>query len=104
MASEWTIDTLMQHLLSLRESDLRAVDTLFIASREAITKADAANEKRFDNTNEWRASFADLQTKFITRVEVDALMSKRQSGDFSLIAAVSSVAAIIGALLGHFWK
>ena len=42
------------------------------ASKEAINKADDANEKRFNSVNEFRGTLTDQASKFIARTEVDA--------------------------------
>ena len=38
-------------------------------AKEAITKAEAAYEKRFDNTNQWKQTFSELSGKMVTRME-----------------------------------
>jgi chorismate mutase len=45
------------------------------ASEKAITKADAANEKRFESVNEFRAQMADQSVLFIPRREVETLFN-----------------------------
>ena len=41
------------------------------ASKEAVTKAEAATEKRFDSVNEFRKTLSDQTSSFATRAEVD---------------------------------
>lgn len=65
----------------LRESESRANEQRFkaqeqavafalAASEKATTKADAANEKRFDGVNEFRSQLKDQAATFITRGEL----------------------------------
>jgi uncharacterized phage infection (PIP) family protein YhgE len=70
--SDWTLDTLKEYLeLALRgqdafiRSELRSI-------KEAVDKALAASEKRFDSVNEFRNTLKDQQTGLITRTEADA--------------------------------
>lgn len=80
--SAWTIDSLSQHILRImQERDVRyeqrfagqekAVNAALIAAKEAVTKAEAAAEKRFDSVNEFRSTLADQQNTFVTRTEWD---------------------------------
>jgi hypothetical protein len=39
------------------------------AAKEAVSKAEVAMEKRFDNTNEWRQTYDDLANKKLGREE-----------------------------------
>jgi len=92
--SGWTVDTLYVHLQRqiddqdrfLREryeGQIRALEAALeaaekavfaqlAATKEAITKADNANEKRFESVNEFRRTLTDLSATFIPRVEADA--------------------------------
>jgi hypothetical protein len=49
-----------------------AVLAALVATKEAINKADVANEKRFDSVNEFRNTLADQQTKLLTRTEYES--------------------------------
>jgi len=92
----WTIDTALQHVLSLigandhryeqRFNDLDAamnkgferqketVNVALQAADRAVTKAELAAEKRFESVNEFRNTLADQQRTLVSRTEVDALM------------------------------
>lgn len=83
--SGWTVDTLREHLLSLRDADhIRyeqrfvatslATDAALTAAERAVLKAEAASEKRFESVNEFRNTLADQQRTLISRTEVDVLM------------------------------
>jgi hypothetical protein len=72
-------------------------------AKEAITKAEAAYEKRFDNTNQWKQTFSELSGKMVTRMEYssasEALKDKIEevSGRIKVIEGKSTG---IGASLG----
>lgn len=80
--SGWTTDTLHVHIQSLlnerdkywimllHERDIRYAQR-FDAQQEAIAKAEESNEKRFQNTNEWRQTINDRDQKFMPRMEYD---------------------------------
>jgi len=82
----WTLDSLADHLLAvvtrlLAEMDKRyserfasqkeAIQAALINAKEAVTKAEVAIEKRFDNTNEWRAAMQDRDRNQMPRVEIE---------------------------------
>jgi hypothetical protein len=72
-------------------------------AKEAITKAEAAYEKRFDNTNQWKQTFSEMSGKMVTRMEYssayEALKDKvdEVSGRIKVIEGKSTG---IGASLG----
>jgi hypothetical protein len=92
------------------------------ASDKAVIKAEAANEKRFENVNEFRATLADQQNTLLPRTEytvqhkalVDRItdlesITREYRGKFSGTTATVSVVAIIitmlisiAAVLVHF--
>jgi gamma-glutamyl:cysteine ligase YbdK (ATP-grasp superfamily) len=51
----------------------RAVAAALAAADRATTKSEMAMEKRFDNTNEWRATVEGLQRTYLPRQEFDAV-------------------------------
>lgn len=53
----------------------REIDIETAATKEAIGKADAATEKRFESVNEFRGQMADQSALFIARREVEAMVS-----------------------------
>ena len=78
----WTVDTALQHVLSLVGSNdhryeqrfidqERAVTMALAAAKEAVIKAEQAAEKRFDAVNEFRATLADQQRTLMPRAESD---------------------------------
>jgi hypothetical protein len=63
------------------------------ASEKATTKAEASSEKRFEGTNEWRATVQDLIKDTVSRTEVDAKMlavDKEMSGIVSRIDRIEA--------------
>ena len=102
MAAGWTTDTALNHWLSLRDADNvrneqrfvaqeRAVEFALGAARAATEKADAANEKRFANVNEFRQALSNQQSTYITRSEV-----------YTLMALAATIASALGGVIGHF--
>jgi len=85
------------------ESSRDALNAALGCAKEAITKAEAAYEKRFDNTNQWKQTFSELSGKMVTRMEYssayEALKDKidEVSGRIKVIEGKSTG---IGASLG----
>jgi hypothetical protein len=100
--SGWTVKTLKEYLLRLLEEHdqrherskveakelrdsqrneiniaIQGVEKLLAAAidanREAVTKVEIANEKRFEGVNEFRGQLSDQQSHFVTRVELDGI-------------------------------
>jgi hypothetical protein len=80
--SDWTVDTLREHLEALIVdhghsdnqrflSQEEAVDAALAAAEKAVTKAEVANEKRFDSVNEFRAQLNDQARNFMPRKEYE---------------------------------
>ena len=78
----WTIESYVAHNESMREETDRryqqrftaqeqAVAAALTSAKEAVSKAEAASEKRFDSVNEFRATLADQSATLISRTEVD---------------------------------
>lgn len=51
------------------EAAERAVDRALLAAEKAVIKAETAADKRFEAVNEFRATLADQQATYITRLE-----------------------------------
>jgi hypothetical protein len=68
-----TIDALR---ILIDQNELRTRER-FSAADKALEIAMTANEKRFDNTNEWRATLGDQSNKMITRVEALSVMQQQ---------------------------
>ena len=70
--SPWTLESLRDHLLALREADKEAVATALAAAKEAVTKAESAAEERFRSVNEFRAQLSDQAVTFMPRAEYES--------------------------------
>jgi hypothetical protein len=69
--TEWTISTLKELFdRSIADRDVR-VNLALSAAKEAVMKAEAADEKRFALLNEFRGQQADEARKYATRDSVD---------------------------------
>lgn len=74
-ASEWTIVTLKELFdRTTADRDIR-VNLALSAAKEAVTKAETADEKRFALLNEFRGQQADEARKYATRDSVDQSVS-----------------------------
>lgn len=93
--SQWTIETLRQHVLAViaandaryserfeasqtamqaaLASQEKAVGAALAAAKEAVIKAEMASDKRFDGVNELRGVVTDQQALFMQRLEATAL-------------------------------
>jgi hypothetical protein len=119
--SGWTTDTIKYHFDELRRTDLsniekrfdlaeKAVQQALLSADKASGKADAAMEKRFDNTNEWRGTLEDVTAKMMPRAEAQALIKAqedkiedlrgtRRAGVTSIGTMVLGAAIVIGVLV-----
>jgi hypothetical protein len=75
------------------------------SSEKAVTKAEVAQEKRFDNTNEWRAAMQDRDRNQMPRVEIenrfDALKRQQNWTIGVLISLMLGVGGMVIAILRH---
>lgn len=92
----WTTETLKEYLLALLESQHRDLShaihnvettaaSALASSKEAVTKAESATEKRFDSVNEFRATLTDQASRFVTRKELWGYI-------FAVLGAIAAVA------------
>ncbi len=75
MASDWTVDTLRDHVEALLDAADKRYEQRFDAAENAVAKADAASEKRFDGVNEFRAALADQTASLIPRAEAETRLT-----------------------------
>ena len=79
----WSIDTLKQHFdQRLVDQDKavqaalaaaeKAVSAALVAAERAREAAEANSEKWRQNANEWRAAMQDRETRFASRLEIEA--------------------------------
>jgi len=57
------------------EAQKEAVSAALAAAKEAVTKAEIATERRFENSNEWRNTVETLQRTYMPRTESDQGLS-----------------------------
>ena len=67
MAAKLTLEVLEERIAALD----RLVQTSLGSAQEAITKAESAQEKRFEGVNEFRQTLGDQQATFITKTEAE---------------------------------
>ena len=96
------------------EANSSAIAAALLAAKEAVTKAEAATEKRFEAMNEFRGALTDQAQLFASRIQVDALRDQLLQALSALSARVDLMegskkggkeawgfgAGIIGALVG----
>ena len=75
------------------------------SSEKAVTKAEVAQEKRFDNTNEWRAAMQDRDRNQMPRIEIEnrfASMKTQQNWTVGIcITLILGLAGLVVRLMGH---
>src|SRR6202790_5264782 len=64
---EARFDGIKEQLIAQKEN----VTTAMAAADRAVTKAETAVEKRFENSNEWRTTVETLQRTYMPRTEFD---------------------------------
>lgn len=92
--SEWTVDTLRQHLQKQLDDQRvllderyatqtkaldaafkaaeQAVQTALASAEKAVTKAETAAERRFESVNEFRQTLTDQAATFMPRAEAES--------------------------------
>jgi len=113
--SDWTVDTLKEFLVSLiDERDKRYEQRFneheksntsgFNAAKEAVLKAEAATEKRFEGVNEFRATLADQQHTLMPRAEVE-LSIKAINDKLTLLSGYDTkqTGEKVGVKMGWSW-
>lgn len=55
------------------DAQISAIDAALLAVKEAVRKAEIANERRFESVNEFRQTLSDQATSFVSRAEFDAV-------------------------------
>lgn len=112
MPSEWTISTLKELFeRTIADRDVR-VNLALSAAKEAVNKAEAADEKRFALLNEFRAQQADEARKYAPASLVDQrflAQEDRLARAENVLAllqgrslALAGIGAAVGGLAGAF--
>lgn len=73
------------------EAQQVALKDAMAAAKEAVAKAEAAAERRFESVNEFRAQLGDQATRLLPRAEAEAAMA-------NLRERIDNVAALLGAM------
>lgn len=69
---EWTVGTLYAHF-DARLRDMReSIGNAIASADKAVSKAEAATERRFESVNEFRNTLKDQAATFITRNDYDS--------------------------------
>ena len=76
----------------------RAVNAALTAAKEAVDKAEKAQERRLDLLNEFRSQSQDEQTRFATKEFVEAVVERLQKLEVSL-SRVQVGAGLFGAAI-----
>jgi len=75
------------------------------ASDKAVNKAETAQEKRFDNTNEWRAAMQDRDRNQMPRVEIEQrfqAMKTQQNWTVGICVTLAlGIVALLLRVMGH---
>jgi hypothetical protein len=98
-SSEWTLESLYTHLSALiaasdRKNGVRvdalesAITGQALAAKEAVEKAQTSLERRFENTNEWRATLNDVMGKMMVRTDFEAANSTLTAKTESMVEFV----------------
>jgi len=69
------MDSQFAHITELVKTSHSYTDIKFAAIEKAVILANAANEKRLDSVNEFRSQLDDQAKTFITRSELNAMLS-----------------------------
>lgn len=113
--SGWTLETLKELIEQRLDSMDKALTAALQATKEAIQKAENANEKRFDGVNEFRAQLGDQARTLMPRIEAEQRINQladeihqlkakderntgRQGGISALTASIIAGAGVLLAL------
>lgn len=74
--TDWTVETLKLHFEALLDQRDKQIALALSAAEKAVTKAEAATEKRFDSVNEFRQTLTDQNKTFASAERVDGIMQR----------------------------
>lgn len=63
------------------DAQAQAIKDALLAAEKAVSKAETANEKRFDGVNEFRRALTDQTATFVSRIEFNALKERMDRSD-----------------------
>ncbi len=70
--TDWTVDTLKEHVDQRFIDNEKAVNAALAAAKEAVNKAEAAQSDKNRMQNEFRGQLSDQATTFMPRKEAEA--------------------------------
>jgi hypothetical protein len=71
MSSGWTVDTLREYMNARFDAVRESVATANAVAEQRATKIETETKSKFENTNEWRSTVTDAQSKFLPRTEFE---------------------------------
>ena len=86
--------SLRDHFTALMNAQDRRVEQALTASREAVDKAEKAQERRLDLLNEFRAQSADEARKYAQREVVEPRLNKAETQIARLYGGLAVVAFV----------
>jgi hypothetical protein len=102
--SEWSVDTLKEHVDVRFEAVKEAIQVASTVTKERADKLELATQVRFESVNEFRNQTKDLQANFMPRAEFDAAMKslteKIQAKNVQIVSSLSVGA--VGLLIAVF--
>jgi len=79
MATEWTVDTLKEHVEKILAEKDKAINIALAAAKEAVGVAETNAEKWRTNANEWRQAMNDKDKLLMTRSEFEIYKASTQT-------------------------
>jgi CHASE3 domain sensor protein len=73
------------------DDQTQAISAALLAAEKAVTKAEAASEKRFDAVNEFRGALADQARLLVNRTEVEAWREQLREAQAALSARIQRI-------------
>jgi len=77
--NRWNVYSLKEYFDVVIDKLDEKIEQRFASVKEAVTKAEAATERRFEGVNEFRNTLSDQQRTFLPRKEYEATMSSIDS-------------------------
>ncbi len=97
---EQRLDGIEQRAEERLDTTRRELQAAFAASEQAIDKADAATEKRFESVNEFRAQLSDQTATFMPRELVDPRLVALEKFQAKLLGAMAFAMVLMPAITG----
>jgi len=102
--SEWTVDTLREHVFAMFGEKDRAVQAALASQKElatmalensnrAVAKAETATERRFEGVNEFRETLADQQRTLMPRAEAELQLNTMEKKSIEVEKRIAALEA-----------